>query len=281
MTEAAEWAGAVGDAWAAEWRRTDRSFSGLAVHLDALIAEVATPDVATALDIGCGAGATSIALATARPGLRVTGIDLSPDLIAVARERGAALPNLGFEQGAVEAVAAGGPPIDLFVSRHGVMFFPDPLAAFRALRVAASPGAQLVFSCFRAARLNPWAAEIVAAILGGPPPPPADYAPSPFAFADPAFVRSLLTDAGWHPSEPVPVDFAYRAGEGPDPVADALSFFGRIGPAAPALRAASPAERAAMLDRIAHVVERYRAHTTVDFPAAAWLWSATAQETAR
>lgn len=257
MTQAAEWAGLVGDAWAAEWRRTDRSFAALAVHLDALIAATATADATTAIDIGCGAGATSLALATARPALRVTGIDLSPELIAVARARGTGLANLDFEAGAVEAVAGSRAPVDLFVSRHGVMFFADPVVALRALRAAAAPGARLVFSCFRGARLNPWASEIAAAILGAPPPPPPPgYAPSPFAFADPDFVIGILTEAGWRSHAPEAVDFAYRAGEGADPVADALSFFTHIGPAAPVLRAAAPDARAAMLERMRQVIER-------------------------
>jgi SAM-dependent methyltransferase len=276
MTQAAEWAGSVGDAWASEWRRTDRSFAALSVHLDALVQDAATPMVATAVDIGCGAGATSIALAAARPTLRLTGIDLSADLIAVARERGAALANLRFEHGPAEAVIANVSPIDLFVSRHGVMFFPDPVAAFRSLHDAAASGARLIFSCFRAAALNPWAGEIAAAIHGTSPPPPQGYVPSPFAFADPDFVHAVLTEAGWQPDGAMPLDFAYRAGAGSDPVADALSFFTSIGPAAPALRAAAPDARAAILERVAAVVERHCDGVVVDFPAAAWLWSAKA-----
>lgn len=276
MTQAAEWSGPVGDAWAAEWQRTDRSFAALAVHLDAFVRDAATADVAVAVDIGCGAGATSIALAAARPSIAVTGIDLSPELIAVARRRGAGFPKLIFADGPVEREVATLPPIDLLVSRHGVMFFPDPVLAFRALHAAAAAGARMIFSCFRAPTLNPWASEVVRAIAGGTPPRTEGYAPSPFAFADPAFVERILVDAGWHNAACTPVDFAYRAGEGADPVADACAFFTNIGPAAPALRAASDDDRAVILDRIAAVAERYRNGTVVDFPAAAWLWSAQA-----
>ncbi|MDB5707685.1 MAG: class SAM-dependent methyltransferase, partial [Sphingomonas bacterium] len=186
---------------------------------------------------------------------------------------GAALPNLSFEQGPVELLAGAHAPVDLFVSRHGVMFFPDPVAAFSAIRAAAAPAGRLVFSCFRSMALNPWASELLAEGIGVPLPAPTHTA-GPFAFADPDHVRALLAAAGWRRIEATPVDFTYRAGGGADPVADALSFFSRIGPAAPSLREAAPAERAAMIERITAVLERHRSGDAVDFPGAAWLWSA-------
>lgn len=281
MTEAAEWAGPVGDAWAAEWRRTDRSFAGLSRYLDPAIRAAITPGVRTIVDIGCGAGATSMASAQTATSARVVGIDLSPELIAVARGRGAAFANLSFVDGPVEHAVAAFAPVDLFVSRHGVMFFDDPATAFRALRAAAAPDARMVFSCFRSPALNPWASDVAAAILGEDRPRPAGSAPSPFAFADPAFVEAVLAASGWRPVDRQSVDFTYRAGEGADPVADALSFFQSIGPAAPVLRSAAPGAREAMLDRIAAVVERRRTGNSVDFSAAAWLWSARAADRER
>ena len=98
--------------------------------------------------------------------------------------------------------------------------------------------------------------------------------PGPFAFADPDFVRPLLQGAGWSDIEATPVDYNYSAGAGPDPLADALDLFSRIGPTARALSAADPAARSGMVDRMITVIERYRSGDTVDFPAAAWLWSA-------
>ena len=274
MTTGPDWSGIVGDTWAAEWRRTDRSFAGLAPHLDAAILTHA-PAHGRILDIGCGAGATILALARARPDLDFTGVDLSATLVATARERAGAL-RATFVVGAVERVAADLAPIDLFVSRHGVMFFDDPVAALTALHAAARPGARLVFSCFRAASENAWATEIATAVRGGPSPAPTGYAPGPFGFADPTFTAATLRRAGWTPDAPAAIDFTYRAGEGDDPVADALDFFGRIGPAAPLLRAASPEERAPMLARLNKVLAGRATATAVDFPAATWLWSARA-----
>jgi len=280
MTTATEWTGPVGDIWAREWRRTDRSFAGLAPQLQAAILATAPMPGSHIVDIGCGAGATSLSLAEALPNAAITGIDISPGLIEIAVRRADRRPGLDFIVAPVETAVAALAPIDCFVSRHGVMFFTDPVAAFTALRAAAAPGARLVFSCFRAAALNPWASEIAAAVLGQPSKPPADYAPSPFAFADPDRPRAILAAAGWLETACSPADFVYRAGEGEDPVADAVDFFTYVGPSAPALRAAEPDVRAAMLDRMTAVVARYRTGNTVDFPAAAWLWSAKAGEEA-
>jgi SAM-dependent methyltransferase len=274
MTSANDWSGQVGDVWAEEWQRTDRCMAGLAVHLNAAILDMAAPGSAAIVDIGCGAGATSIATARALPERRLVGVDISPSLIGIAAERAGDLGNLSFRCGPAEDHLAGLAPVDLLVSRHGVMFFPDPIAAFSALRRGTVRGAGLVFSCFRAPALNPWATELVSAAIGQVPPPATGYVPGPFAFADPDVVRAILTEAGWSRIEGRPVDFPYRAGQGIDPVADALSFFQRIGPAAPLLRQARVEERAAMLGRIEAVIAHHRSGDVVDFPAAAWLWSA-------
>lgn len=273
MTQAHDWAGLVGGTWASEWQRTDRSFAALTPQLDAAI--LAAPDTGRALDIGCGAGSTSITLATARPNLNVTGADLSPALLTVARERAAGLANLDFVEGDVLHTAAVRAPIDLMVSRHGVMFFADPVPAFAALHAAARPDARLVFSCFRAPAGNEWASAVVTAISGSPPAPRTD-APGPFAFAEEARVAGILADSGWREARATPIDYAYRAGEGPDAVADAVSFFSRIGPAAPLLRELPPAAREAALARLAAVCADHHNNDAVEFPAAAWLWTARA-----
>lgn len=274
MTEAHDWAGAVGGTWASEWRRTDRSFGDLSSALDAAILGAA-PDIGRVLDIGCGAGSTSIALAKARPRLAVTGADLSSALLAVARERAAGLANLDFVEGDVLRTAAAMAPIDLMVSRHGVMFFADPVAAFATLHAAAAPGAHLIFTCFRTPAENEWATDVAIAVSGSPPAPRTD-APGPFAFADEGRVAAILADSGWREARATPIDYANRAGEGADAVADAVSFFSRIGPAAPLLRELPPAAREAALARLAAVCAQRHTGDAIDFPAAAWLWTARA-----
>lgn len=277
MTSSPEWQGPVGEVWAAEWRRTDRSFAALAPRLDAAILAAAPTGAGRAVDLGCGAGQTSIALAAARSELFVKGYDISPELVGIATERAADRPNLSFAVADVahhgDEVAAGAV---LLFSRHGVMFFDRPADVFARLHAAVAPGARLVFSCFRSPSLNPWASALLGAVTGAAPAAPTGYAPGPFGFADAEWTAAMLAAAGWRAIEATPIDYSYVAGEGDDPVTDAATFFRRIGPASAAIRAASDADRAAMLERLAAALATYRDGDRITFPAAAWIWTAAA-----
>ncbi|WP_295561435.1 trans-aconitate 2-methyltransferase [uncultured Sphingomonas sp.] len=273
MTTASDWTGRVGRTWAAEWQRTDRCFANLSPRLDAAIRESAPTGPFRAIDIGCGAGSTSLALAAARPDATITAIDLSPDLIAVARTRAAGTASLTIREGDAVATAQQLPSADLLFSRHGVMFFADPVAAFTGLRAAARPGARLVFSCFRDRSDNLWASELMEHVTGQRPTPPPGYVPGPFGFADRAATAAILASAGWAVDGATRVDFDYIAGSGSDPVADAADFFHHIGPLASALKeAADPA----LDDRLKSALVRYARDTVVAIPASAWIWRATA-----
>jgi len=270
-----DWQGRVGEVWAEEWRRTDRT---LAPINDALLAQAAPglPSGARILDLGCGAGTTSFALADACPGAAITGIDLSEALIAVARERGADRPNLAFEVGDASCWApADGSAFDAIVSRHGVMFFDDPIAAFTHLRGIMGPDARLVFSCFRTRAENHWAEALrpiverfAPQMLAGPPPPT-----GPFAFADPARIIEILSAAGFASPRIEPLDFDYVAGEGDDPVADAVALFRRIGPFAAMLREIDATSAAAAMSDLARVAATHLAGGRISFRAAAWIVS--------
>lgn len=276
MTSAIDWTGRVGDVWAAEWERTERSFAALVPHLDAAILSVA-PDRGRALDIGCGVGSTSLALAAARPEVAVVGVDLSAGLIARAAARPATPPAPRFVTGDALAVARDEGPFDLFVSRHGVMFFADPVAAFTDLARSASAGAALVFSCFDDPARNGFA-TIADDATETVPAPIKGYRPGPFGFADPTMVATILDAAGWEPYSSARVPFDYVVGEGADPVADALAFLTRIGPCARAIADAAPADRTAIVARLSAALARYRTDQRVVLPASAWIWRAHKRE---
>jgi SAM-dependent methyltransferase len=274
MTDKMEWQGRVGSSWAEQWQRTDRSFAPLTQRL--IEAILACGDSHAIVDIGCGAGELAIALADAKPNASILGLDISADLIAVAIHRRTDISNLSF---AVADAANWNDPAntpDIYVSRHGVMFFDDPVAAFTNLAHAASTNAKMVFSCFRSPAENDWAREIAALI---PPAPSSDpHAPGPFAFADPEHVRAILTKSGWSDIAFEPVDFDYIAGEGADPVGDAVDFFGHIGPAARAIRSLAGDARIDFLARLRALAEAHVSADAVRFAAAAWI--VTAQKSA-
>jgi SAM-dependent methyltransferase len=268
--EQSEWLGTAGDTWAAEWHRTDRSFTQLT---DRLLASLRGLAPAQVLDIGCGAGELSLAIARGIPGAEVLGVDVSPQLVATAQERGTHLANASFvcADAAQWTPDAGFAP-DLLVSRHGVMFFDDPVAAFANLAAGAEPAARLTFSCFRAPSANPFFTEVLRLLPQAPSGDP--HAPGPFAFADSDRVAGILQAAGWHDLQFEAVDFPMIAGSGEHPVEDAVAYFRLIGPAARAAREMDDAARAAFLDSVRELAARNCRENVVSLPAAAWIVTA-------
>lgn len=272
MTGISDWQGKTGEGWAAQWQRTDRSFGGATEKLLARSRECAFTQ---ALDIGCGAGELSLALGRGHPRARVVGVDVSPQLIEVARERGANLTNVSFELAdAAQWRSDGDFAAQLLISRHGVMFFDDPPAAFANLADMAAEGASLLFSCFRDRRENPFFTEI-GKLLPAPAEAPDPHAPGPFAFAERDHVTAILERSGWSAPSFEPFDFAMIAGAGDDPVADAMTYFQTIGPAAVALREMPEAERAGVLAAMREVVTANCRDGIVALPAALWIVTAS------
>ena len=274
MSAKPEWATSTGDVWADRWPEIDQALSELALVLNSAIAEAAPGGPFRALDVGCGAGSTSLALAEGRPDASIIACDLSPSLVRIADGRLAAT-SARVQLGDAEAVAAREGPFDLIFSRHGVMFFSNPVTAFQTLRASANPGAALVFSCFQGWDSNPWASELASAAAGRTLPPPGRE-PSGFAFADPGYVQTILVAAGWTDTEWRPAPFSYIAAGGDNAVAEALSFLGEIGPASRAVSDLPEQERGAAVQRMREVIERHFNGATVEFAAAAWIWSARA-----
>ncbi|HXZ62577.1 MAG TPA: class I SAM-dependent methyltransferase [Acidimicrobiales bacterium] len=152
------------------------------------------------LDIGCGNGAVSLEAARAvGPGGKVIGLDLSAPMLAVARRRAEKEGiDADFVQGDAQT-ASFDQLFDVVVSRFGVMFFDDPVAAFANLAKATRPGGRLCFVCWQEMFANEWVAVPAIAMLAhvGSPEVPEPGAPGPFALSDAAKIRGLLESAGW------------------------------------------------------------------------------------
>jgi SAM-dependent methyltransferase len=270
-----DWATKSGSVWARRWQDTDAGLSALSPHLLSAIANCAPAGQFRALDIGCGPATTSIEVAAAFADAEITACDVSADLAEIACKRTANLPRIRVVEGDAEALAASEGPFDLFFSRHGVMFFPDPVRAFRSFWTASNPAASIVFSCFQDWESNLWASELASAVAGRELPAPGRE-PSGFAFADPGYVREIFDSSGWAEATSRAVRFDYVAGEGQNAMEAALGFFSEIGPAARLLEAMPAAEKEAAVERLRDAIERRFDGTTVSFPAAAWIWSAKA-----
>ena len=141
------WGGMDGEYWAREQDRMDRM---LAPVMRPLL-RFAEPEVgSTAIDVGCGCGATTVELARAVGPLgQAIGIDISEPMLKVARRR-----LMGFAQascllGDAAELPLAGLHAELLISRFGVMFFGDPVAAFANLRTGMAPGGRVRFACWR------------------------------------------------------------------------------------------------------------------------------------
>lgn len=237
--EAAFWT----DAAARTWVPLEAKLDGLLAPLTGVALDLAKAAPGErVLDVGCGSGATMLALAE-RVGAagRVLGCDISGPMVARARQR---IVEAGLLQAAVDEAdvsvrdfEAGG--FDLAFSRFGVMFFNNPVEAFANLRRALIPGGRLAFVCWRAMAENPWVMVPLAAArpLLLPMDPPAPDAPGQFSFGDPARVQAILAAAGFRDVGLAPHDTPMMlAGPGPDAAAEAAAFSVRMGPAARAVR---------------------------------------------
>ena len=190
------WNEKAGRDWTELQERMDTNLSTM--H-DAIMAFAAPRPGETVLDIGCGTGTTTLALADAvGAGGRVTGLDISEPMLGLARQRAKGRENMSFVLADASAHPFK-PEHDLLFSRFGVMFFDDPVPAFANLRRALKPGGRMAFICWRTPKENLWASAPLAADRPFlPETPPADpLAPGPFAFSDPERVTSLLGAAGF------------------------------------------------------------------------------------
>jgi len=222
------------------------------------------------LDVGCGAGATTLAIARAlAAGNECTGVDISEGLISAARAR-ATQERVAAKFLCADAQTAEFPAahFDLVVSRFGVMFFDDFVKAFANLRRAATAGAGLRAFTFRSAAENPFmtTAERAAAPLLPNLPPRKTGGPGQFALADRVRTETSLRDAGWRDVELRPVDVECRF-----PAAALDTYMTRLGPVGLYLSQVDAATQERVIDAVRAGFAPYVNGDQVRFTAACWL----------
>jgi ubiquinone/menaquinone biosynthesis C-methylase UbiE len=134
-------------------RRARRMLGGLYRRVAAEVAAAASVG-ATVLDIGTGPGELLNRLAARRPDLALTGLDLSPEMLAIAR-RSAASPSIGFEVADVAALPRPDDSADVIVSTLSAHEWPQPERAAAELARVLRPGGRLLIYDFRFVRLGP------------------------------------------------------------------------------------------------------------------------------
>jgi len=269
--QAALWNGPSGHAWVEAQETLDQM---LKPFEDLLLAGI--PGSAHAvLDVGCGTGSTTLALARALgPTGRCTGVDISEPMLALARERAARDGvNATFVCADAQRYAFEPASVDAIISRFGVMFFDDAVAAFANLRRAARPGAALRFVAWRSAADNPFmtTAERAAAPLLPQLPPRQPDAPGQFFFASRERVHTTLTSSGW---TDVAIEAADVTCEFPARALDA--YLARLGPVGTVLSDADEATRVRVTQAIRPAFDRYVQGDVLRFTGACWLATARA-----
>ena len=273
--QAAFWNGPAGEKWT---NRQPMQDVLLAPVSQILLERVAAQPGERILDVGCGCGATSIALAEqVVPDGHVLGIDISAPMLARARE--VAPHGLPLDFVLADATLHPFDPagFDLLVSRFGVMFFADPVVSFTNLRSALRPSGRVAFACWREPRDNPWMMTPLQAVYQHVPkmPRPGPDDPGPFAFASEERVHRILKGAGFSQvaMEPHTLSLDIAVGRGLDAAVEGAL---EIGPASRALDGASVAVRAAAIEAIRDTLGPLVRGQSVPLAGSIWIVTARA-----
>ncbi|NVD74934.1 class I SAM-dependent methyltransferase [Duganella sp. BJB488] len=275
--QAADWNDQSGERWVANQARLDAM---VAVFGQAAIAAAAPATGERVLDVGCGAGASSRALA-ARVGAggQVLGVDISEALIG--RARALAPQDMPALFQVADASSAEFPEgaFDILFSRFGVMFFDDPTGAFAHMRRALRPGGRVAFVCWRGAAENEWMRLPMGAMQGIVPPaaPPDPEAPGPFSFGERGRVARILAAAGFIDIALAPFDASVPIGEGGTRDAaldDAVKMALEVGPLSRALAGQGDDIRARASAAVRAVFAGLPGERSVTIDGAAWIVTA-------
>lgn len=265
MTQEQLWNGPAADAWLTMQDTLDQLFQPFETSLVEAVEEEGASHV---LDIGCGTGATTIAIgrAIASRG-HATGADLSAPMIDLAKQRAELCGvDARFIAGDASRIAVDA-PFDMAASRFGIMFFDDPVAAFARIRALLLPDAPLTAFAWRSPGENPFmtCAERASAPMLPPLPSQQPDAPGQFAFADPNRVRTILTDAGWSHAVLTPFD-----AECTMPVAALDAYLLHMGRVGIVLKQLDDASRATILTQLRQAFMSFVDGDFVRFTAACW-----------
>jgi SAM-dependent methyltransferase len=266
------WNGVAGRGWVEAQELLDRLFK-LFEHL--LVEAVSAASARRVLDVGCGTGSTTLAVARLLGANgRSTGIDISDPMLAAARARAeregapASFIRANAQTHAFEPAS-----FDMIISRFGVMFFDDSVRAFANLRRAARDDAGLRFIAWRSAVENPFmtTAERAAAPLLPNLPARRPDAPGQFAFAEQRRVSRILEESGWAGIEIRPIDVACTL-----PEQELVRNVSRLGPLGRILHETDEQTRKEVLEAVRAAFDPYVHGAEVRFTAACWMVSARA-----
>ncbi|THA33482.1 class I SAM-dependent methyltransferase [Streptomyces sp. A1547] len=269
--QAEAWNGYEGEQWARSQERWDAVNDGFNQPLLDAAAISATDHV---LDIGCGAGRTT-RLAAQRAGEgRALGLDLSGPMLerAGASAEREGVRNASFVQGDAQAHPFEPEVFDAAISRYGMTFFADPVAAFANIGRALRPRGRLAFICAAEAEANEWLQALASLKeilpLGGFGVP---GGPGMFSLTDPDHTLALLASAGF---ENARVERVEAAGNWGKDAEDAAAFLLDSGPGRHLLGQVAPATQEQARRALTDAVRPYEEAGAVWLRSSSWLVTA-------
>lgn len=270
MTQTREWQGKLGKVWADQAVALDRVLDPVGqLGIDA----IGALGGAVTMDLGCGAGSSSRALAA--QGAKVTGIDISKDLLDLARRK-SGLSGIKYQlaDAAMDDLCG---EYDVLFSRFGTMFFDDPVPAWTHIRNQVGGDCRFSFVTWQPLAVNDWArVPILAAtpVLGAAATSlEPSVGPGPFAWAEPEAFVSILAGAGWRDIEWKPVERMAQISMGNkiDPVDRAVEFAMTTGPLASRTKGVPPEQRSAIANLLAPELQKHLRDDVVQLSTSAWI----------
>ncbi len=256
---------------------------GLSIHSERFLGGRPYGEGARVLDVGCGFGDTTGTIAQAvGPSGMCVGIDCAESFIQFARRE--VRPESGRVEFAVVDVQHGdlGGPYDAAFARFGTMFFNAPVPAFRNIRSALRPGAELSQIVWRRREDNPWLHDAercvreLVPIVDHEDTDAVHCGPGPFSLAGPDMVSAMLLGAGF-------VEIRFERFDAPicigRTLGEAVSFALALGPAGEILRLAGDDGEERRPEVTAALQETLRTHLRDDgsvwAPSSAWVIRST------
>ena len=273
-----DWAGEIGDNWAAGVDRFESMVSAIG---DALLARAKFQAGERVLEIGPGGGATSLAAAASvGPAGEVHGIDISATLVDLARARAAVAgaENLRFTCADAARVSLPDGPFDRLFSRFGVMFFADPKGAFANLRSLLRHGGRIDMAVWAPLSDNPWMLQTMEVLRQHVDiPPPLPRAPGPFAFGDLEWLEEILREAKFSRPDAIAYEGLQPVGGIGATAHEALDFVVESLPVGKVLAGCPEQTQEAAKKQLLQVFARHHvAGKGVLIPCKAWLITSTA-----
>ena len=266
--QATAWDGDEGAYWAANHRLFETS---LARYQAAFIRAAAIGTDDRVLDVGCGTGISTRDTAALASRGGALGVDLSSDMIDVARQLAAqaGLTNTSFLHADAQIHPFEPASVDVVISRTGAMFFGDKHAAFSNLRRSLKPNGRLVLLTWQRADQQEWASAFAQALTGRTAPATATDGPGPFSLSNADRVRGLLEDTGFSEIELTALNEPMAYGRSVD---EAHTFL--LGLLGWMVADQEPTRRAASIDALRTTLAAHESTDGICFGSAAWLVTA-------